>query len=132
MCLGLLLPILAGAKQVQTGRYITMAATYTAAQVNPLQETFTLTFPDSINTIGAAMDYVLSNTSYKLLPINRRDDDLQELLKQKLPVADRKLGPITVQDGLIALAGNAYLMLIDPKHRYVSFALKPKFANLYS
>jgi type IV pili sensor histidine kinase/response regulator len=133
----MVLPLLAQASlvdtnnQIQAGRYLTVPNTPKSSQANPLQETFSITFPDSVNTIGDAMNYVLSNTSYQLLSEKNRNLEFQELLKQQLPVADRQLGPITVQNGLLALAGDSYLMLVDPKHRYISFTLKPKFANLY-
>ena len=32
---------------------------------------------------------------------------------------------------VLALAGNAYQMLVDPQHRYISFQLRKQFKQLY-
>ena len=126
-----LLPLTVFAKQIQTGRYITVSDKPVLAQKNALEQTVSLTFPVEIQTVGNAVSYLLQNTGYKLLSTKYRLDDANELLKQKLPLNDRKLTNTTVKNALLALAGNSYLLLVDPKHRYVSFALNPKTSKLY-
>ncbi len=126
-----LLPIAAFAGQIQIGRYLTAPDKPALSQQNPLEQIVSLTFPASIATIGDAVDYLLQSTGFKLLPAKYRTDEANELLKQKLPLNDRKFSSVTVKNALLALAGYSYLLLIDPKHRYVSFTLKPEFAKLY-
>lgn len=125
------LPLLAFAGQTQIGRYLTVTDEPTLAQTSPLSATFQLTFPDSVITIGDAINYLLASTSYQIIPAKYRNDELNELLKKRLPLSDKTLGPATVKTALSALAGNSYLMLIDPKHRYIAFVLKPQFKKLY-
>lgn len=127
----LLLPVLVFGADVRVGRYLSTTSAPKASQQNPLEQIFSLTFPNSINTIGQAMDYILNNTSYKLMPNEYRSEDIASLLGQQLPLSDRQIGPISVDQALHVLAGSSYQMLIDPKHRYISFILKPTFNNLY-
>jgi type IV pili sensor histidine kinase/response regulator len=126
-----MLPLVVFAGQIQTGRYITVSDKLPLAQKNPLEQTVSLTIPAEIQTVGNAVNYLLQNTGYKLLPTKYRLDDASELLKQKLPLNDRRLTNTTVKNALLALVGNAYLLLIDPKHRYVSFILNPEISKLY-
>ncbi|MHC4397907.1 MAG: PFGI-1 class ICE element type IV pilus protein PilL2 [Planctomycetota bacterium] len=116
-----LLPFAIFAGQIQTGRYITVTDKPKLSQQNPLEQTVSLTIPAEIQTVGEAINYLLQNTGYNLLPAKYRQDEASELLKQKLPLNDRSLKNTTVKNALLALAGNAYLLLVDPKHRYVSF-----------
>lgn len=119
------------AGDVTTGRYVTVSDTAIASQSNPLLGTLSITFPDSVVTVGNAMSYILDNTSYTLIPASSRPKNLAALLNKELPVVDRHMGPITVANALLALAGDEYLLLVDQQHRYVSFSLQPKFQRLY-
>jgi type IV pili sensor histidine kinase/response regulator len=120
------------ANQTQVGRYLTVTEGANVSQSEPLQQSFMLNIPGEINTVGGAMSYLLNNSGFSLLPIKYRDTDTETLLTQKLPLSDRSLGPMTVMQALIALSGDAYVVLVDPQHRYISFMLRPRFQNLYS
>ena len=120
------------AASTQVGRYLTVSNKPQLYQRDPLQQTFALTFPGRITTVGSAIRYILTKTGYSVLPHKYRNKTVNVLLKQKLPLGDRHLGSTTVIEGLAALAGNSYQVLVDPEHRYISFILKPKYMSLYS
>ena len=123
-------PFSASAQQI--GRYITIANKPMLYQTDPLEQTASITFPATVLTIKDAVNYLLENTGYKLIPKPYQSKDADELLGQKLPLSDRKFTSVTIKAALLALAGNTYVLLIDPQRRYISFALKPKFKKLYN
>lgn len=115
----------------EVGRYLTEKNGASVAQRKPLMQTFELTFPGHVQTVGQAITYLLSNTSYQLVPSEERSMEVSVLLTKPLPLSDRHMGTMSVKDALLALAGTPYQLLIDPEHRYVSFQLKPNFRVLY-
>lgn len=118
--------------QAQVGRYLTVNQAARNSQSNPLEQTFMLTIPESINTIGGAISYILANTGYKLQPKQYQTIQVGLLLGQPLPLSDRKLGPMTVMQALSALSDHSFWqILLDPNHRYVSFILRPSTQSLY-
>ena len=115
----------------RVGRYLVEQNGPEAAQIDPLQEIFSLTFPSTIYSIRDAITYLLSNTGYNLTPIQYQSVNAKSVLKQRLPLSDRQMGPMTVEQGLLALAGNTYQLLTDPEHRLISFQLKKPYQPLY-
>lgn len=115
----------------QIGRYMTVKNNVSVAQENPLAQTFQITFPASIQTVGDAVHFILINTGYNLVSKNKQSHFTSQLTEQQLPLSLRTLGPTTVEQGLLALAGNAYQLVIDPAHRLVTFRLKPKYQTIY-
>ena len=108
----------------------------TVELVMALEEEYGIEIPDEdaekLTTVGEAINYILVNTGYRLLPVQLRQKSLQDLLQQKISLANRKLGPITVEEALLVLTGNSYQLLQDPQHHYVSFILKPTIKKLYA
>ena len=118
--------------QAQVGRYLTVNQGASNSQNNPLEQSFMLTIPDTINTVGGAISYILTNTGYRLEPKQYQVKQVKLLLAQPLPLSDRKLGPMTVMQALSALSGPSFWqVLVDPNHRYVSFILRPATQTLY-
>lgn len=119
------------ANDVRVGRYETTADTAKDNQVHPLQQVFQLQIPSTVNTVGGAMTYILSNTGYRLPSKNQQSTATQVLLSQPLPLTNRHLGPITVLNALHALAGSSYQVVVDPVNRLISFVLQPQVQPLY-
>ena len=115
----------------QVGRYLTVGNDVSLAQSDPLQQTFQLVFPDSVNRVGDAINFLLVNTGYTLASQGSQSATVIELLQQPLPLSVRALGPTTVQAGLLALAGNAFQLVVDPAHRLVSFRLRQQYQSIY-
>ena len=126
------LPLLASAHSVTVGRYLTANTRATQPQKNPLLATVTVKLPESVQTVGQGIVFVLNGTGYHIVPKANRTQEVTNLLTQKLPTFDRTLGPITVVQALSALGGEATQVLIDPQYRLISYIIRPQFARLYS
>lgn len=120
-----------GESSTQVGRYLVEKDGANISQLNPLKQTFSITFPSNIYRVKEAMSYLLINSGYNLAPDIQQTASAKNLLSQKLPLSDRHMGPMTIQEGLMALSGNTYQLLIDPERRLISFRLKKPFESLY-
>lgn len=110
---------------VQTGRYTAVAPVATPAQQEPLRAIVTVKLPETVTTIGAAVERVLSGTGYALHDMNGANPEEANLLSRPLPDVQRSLGPITLLDALEVLAGPAFRVQIDRVHRLIGFELDP-------
>lgn len=115
----------------QVGRYLTEKNGAQVSQCDPLQTVFDVTFPSTVITVGDAIRYLLSNTGYRFVPSKYQSAAVHDLLNQKLSLSDRTMESMTVEQGLLALAGRAYQMLVDPRHRYISYQLRRQYQQLY-
>ena len=109
------------AKDIQVGRYSSLAVTPTPAQAELLATTMTLRFPKRIQVVGEAVRYLLQRSGYRLANVESISPDTTALFALPLPAVHRSLGPMTLQDALETLAGPAFHLLQDPVHRLVSF-----------
>ena len=115
----------AHAEEVQVGRYATVRAVPTLAQVNLLAAPVTVQFPASVDTVGKAVEYLLRPSGYRLAADAVADPARAALLDFPLPAVHRTLGPMALQSALETLAGPAYRLVEDPAHRLVSFERCP-------
>lgn len=109
------------AEEVQVGRYATVRAVPTSAQVNLLSAMVSVQFPASVVTVGQAVDYLLQPSGYRLAFEAAADSSREILLELPLPEPHRALGPMPLQAALETLAGPAFRLVEDPVHRLVSF-----------
>lgn len=124
-----LLTMAVSAKSVtQIGRYTTVDNKPSAAQINPMLTIQQMQFPPSVHSVGDAVNYWLKHSGYKLVNSERQSSELKGVLKQNLPQVDRRLGPMSIQDGLRVLVGmNVFTLVQDPLHRKVSFSLNAHY-----
>lgn len=115
----------------QFGRYMTMSNQLTSSQVDLLSQTVQIRFPQSVVTVGDAMNYMLKFSGYALISMNKMNPALETTLSKPLPVVDREIGPVRLKDGLTTLAGPSFYLLHDPVNRIVDFKLKPAYQKLY-
>jgi len=114
-------------------RYTTVKNQATRAQINPLLMTVQVHFPQSVQTIGEGMAYLLRYSGYALVDQTAMSEDAQQMLSQPLPIVDRSLGPLSLQDALEVLAGKHVFQLVqDPLHRKVSFKLLPEMREYHA
>lgn len=112
----------------QIERYVSVDNKPSAAQLNPLLTVAQVHFPKDIQTVGEAVQYWISYSGYRLIDEKKLSGEARDVLKQKLPQADRTLGPLSVKDGLQVLMGqDVFDLVCDPLHRMVSFELKKKY-----
>lgn len=119
------------ADTTRVGQYLSVKNEALAIQQDLLTQTFQVKFPANVKTVREAMQYILRFSGYALASDSQLVTPVKAMLVLPLPLAHRALGPITLQDGLIALAGNTFTLLADPVHRLISFRLKPSLQSLY-
>ena len=115
------------AENVDLGRYSTVKPVATPQQIDLLSVVFSMPFNKQINTVGEAIEFILLRSGYRLAPREASDPNVGVLLEQPLPFIHRKIGPITIENALKALAGNAWNLVVDPVNRYISFDLKDMY-----
>jgi type IV pili sensor histidine kinase/response regulator len=113
------------------GRYLAVPNVASPAQADLLSQTFQIRFPASITTIGDAIHYLLRFSGYSLVDDNALLPAVKNLLGLPLPQAHRALGPLSLQDGLLTLAGYPFGLIVDPVHRLISFRVLTAFQPLY-
>lgn len=117
----------------EVARYTTVKNQTSRAQINPLLMTVQTRFPQSVQTVGQAMNYLLRYSGYSLIDQEKMDADVIQMLDQPLPIVDRSMGPATLQDALETLAGkHVFKLTQDPLHRKLSFKLLPEIKKQYS
>ena len=109
------------ANDIQVGRYSLFAATPTEAQMDPLQATITVQFPDAVRTVGEAIRHVLRQSGYRLAGSEATGSASAYLMALPLPAVHRSLGPMPLKRALDTLAGPAFRLVEDPVHRLVIF-----------
>ncbi|MEJ1418923.1 MAG: hypothetical protein RNU03_09950 [Candidatus Sedimenticola sp. (ex Thyasira tokunagai)] len=119
---------MAGNTPMQVGRYTVVAPVATAAQADPLQTMVTIRFPKPhITTVGDAIRYLLRHSGYHLAKSDAADPAMAPLLDHLLPKVHRHLGPMTLQNMLATLTGNAHQIVVDPVNRLIAFDLAPAY-----
>jgi conjugative transfer region protein (TIGR03748 family) len=106
---------------VQTGRYSYVKAGPQPQDLDPLQTIVDVRLPSTLSTVGEAADYLLKRSGYCLMEPRPGDRAANHLLERPIPEIHRHLGPMTLQDALLVLAGKAYRLAIDPAYREVGY-----------
>ena len=121
------LSTLVQAETVQVGRYISVEATATEDQMDPLNVVIELSFPSQVKTVGDAIDNLLVESGYRLADnsVQRAATDI--LLNLPLPRVHRSMGPISLKEALIVLAGKPHRLVVDPVRRWVTYDLKKEY-----
>jgi len=111
------------------GRYLTVTNKPLPAQRDLLSQTIQMRFPQNIQNIGDAINQLLRYSGYSLVRENQQSQALKNTLQKSLPFVDRELGPMSLRDALITLAGPAFTLTEDPLNREIDFHLKPHFSR---
>ena len=118
-----------GQDVVRVDRYSLLQAKPTLDQQDLLSVIINIDVPAHVMTVGEALNHLLQRSGFSLASINSSDPALPILLNQSLPMVHRHLGPISLRDALLTLAGPAWQLVEDPVNRMVSFQLLDKFSN---
>jgi conjugative transfer region protein (TIGR03748 family) len=113
----------------QIGRYVTVSNKPKLSQVNLLSQVVEVRFPQNVQTIGAAMNYLLHFSGYSLVAMSRINSEFKSTLNKPLPIVDRQFGPMSLKNGLATLAGPAFNLIDDPINREVNFSLNTTFLS---
>ncbi len=113
------------------GQFLTVSNNASSAQQDLLQQTFQVRFPISVITVGDAMNYLLSTTGYHLVHDAQNYPWAERMMDRPLPMAQKSLGPMTLEEGLQTLAGSDFQMIEDRVNRLIAFRVKPSLGDLY-
>ena len=107
--------------QIQIGRYTTASATATIEQEDLLEVIIKTKIPNSIQTVGDGVNFLLLRSGYTLASKLAQGKDVEQLLSRPIPYAHRSIGPMTLKRALLVLVGDAFWMKVDPVHRLIAF-----------
>lgn len=114
----------------QFGRYLTVTNAPRGNDPYGIKGTVERQFPDTVKTIGEAVEYTLNDTGYKLLPVSRSTSSVRQLYSNPLPVYLRSVGPMPLKGALLSLSGQAYQLVVDPVHRLITYKLRSDYQGL--
>lgn len=104
---------------VRYGRYTLVELAPTAAQRDLLLQTIDVAMPeDARATVGDGLRHVLKRSGYQLCETSHA---VIELYGLPLPAAHLHLGPMTLRDALLTLAGSAWELHADDRARQICF-----------
>lgn len=126
----LITSVTANAVDIKVGRYTLTKPVATPQQQDPLSVLIDVTFTKDIVTVGHALNHILTRSGYYLASGKVADPTLPILLNSSLPEIHRRLGPLSLRNGLKTLAGSAWVFVEDPVNRLVSFELKKEYRNM--
>ncbi|WP_248800908.1 PilL N-terminal domain-containing protein [Pseudomonas sp. MWU13-2105] len=108
------------------GRYTLASTLPRTEQLDLLSQVIDIRVPDTANpTVQEAMRYVLRHSGYRLCPATGTGNGgVQVLYAHPLPAAHYRLGPITVRNALLTLAGPAWHVKVDEKARSICFVAR--------
>jgi conjugative transfer region protein (TIGR03748 family) len=112
-------------------RYSTVENRATIAQINPLMAVAQFKFQPNVRTVGDAINQVLQNTSYKLIPSKSLPLIARETLSKPLPITVRTIGPIRIKEAVLVFMGKeVFDLIVDPAHRLINFRVKQNIAHI--
>lgn len=116
---------------IQTSRYSTQINGLKDYQVDLLQQSVSIKFNDSVQTINQALEALLKFSGFHLLPFNEQNKLAQVMLSNPLPNALREIKQATLKQALTGLTGGVFNIVVDPIYRTIAFKPKSSVAALY-
>lgn len=114
---------------MQTGRYTYVKNIPPVDQLNPLKVVIKTRIPQSVETVGQTVEFLLARSGYVLADESVLSQEAQTLLRLPLPQVHRSIGPMTLDRALHTLSGDAFELVVDPVHRKVAYELSTKLAR---
>ena len=107
--------------QTQIGRYSTVDARPSAGQRDLLSVTRAITIPRDIDNVGAALQWLLRDSGYRLAAEAVLSDEVRAMLALPLPAVHRRFEPMPLKTVMGLLIGPAFHLVQDPVHRLIAF-----------
>ncbi|MCG8612260.1 MAG: pili assembly chaperone [Pseudomonadales bacterium] len=114
---------------MQTGRYTYVKNIPPVDQLNPLKVVIKTRIPQSVETVGQTVEFLLTRSGYELAEDSVLSEEAKILLSLPLPQVHRSIGPMTLDKALHVLSGDVYELVVDPVHRKVAYELATKLAR---
>ena len=106
------------AGDLRLDRYTLQPQNPTAEQLDLLATVVETQFPESIATVGAAIDYLLERSGYRRIP----NESTAAGMSLPLPKVHQHIGPLKLRDALQTIAGPALKLRENVESRVVWFA----------
>ncbi|NIB44036.1 pili assembly chaperone [Pseudomaricurvus alkylphenolicus] len=106
---------------LQVGRYSLMSTAPSTGQVDLLAVTVERSIPETVKSIGNALDWLLQGSGYRLADTSLLSDEAIELFHLPLPSAHRQFQALPLRQVLSLIVGPAFSMVHDPAHRLLGF-----------
>ena len=116
---------------MQTGRYTNVKNIAPLDQINPLKVVIKTSIPQSVSTVRESVEFLLIRSGYLLADDEVLSTEAKILLSHTLPEVHRTIGPMTLDQALHTLSGEAFELIVDPVNRKVAFELSEKIARVY-
>lgn len=116
---------------MQTGRYSNVKNIAPVDQINPLKVVVQTSIPQSISTVRETIEFLLIRSGYLLADDQVLSPEAKILLSHNLPQVHRAIGPMTLDQVLHTLSGEAFELVVDPVNRKVAFELSENIARVY-
>jgi type IV pili sensor histidine kinase/response regulator len=114
---------------LQTGRYSYIKNIPPVDQLNPLKVVIKTTIPQSVDTVGETVKFLLARSGYVLAEDSVLSKEAKALLSLPLPQIHRNIGPMTLDRALLTLSGEAFELVVDPVHRKIAYELSTKLVR---
>ena len=105
--------VAAAPAEIPVARYSSVQALPTPEQADPLAGVVSVSFPESVDSVGAAVVLALKTSGYRVADDAETEAVRTVLFGLPLPQAHRTLGPLPLRTLLETLAG--------PGHRLITF-----------
>lgn len=115
---------------MQTGRYSQTKNIPPVDQLNPLKVVIKTRIPQSVVSVRQAVEFLLARSGYQLADQSILSEESLSLLSLPLPSVQREIGPMTLDQALRTLAGEAFELVVDPVHRKIGFELSARIIKL--
>lgn len=93
-------------------------------QQNPLSVVASINFPQSISTVGQAINYTLFKAGYEIESRTNFDKQTRIVLSKDIPIVHRKFEFSTVEQIVQSLLGSSFTIQFDDVERTVSINYK--------
>ena len=103
--------------ELRLDRYTLQPQNPTAEQLDLLSTVIETQFPESIATVGAAIDYLLERSGYRRIPT----ESTAAAMSLTLPKVHQNIGPLKLRAALQTLAGPALKLRENTENRAVWF-----------
>ncbi|MDA8382977.1 MAG: hypothetical protein M0037_07965 [Betaproteobacteria bacterium] len=95
-----------------------------ARLVDPLRIGTTMHFGADIRTVGEAAQSILQATGFRLVLPPADPSATLAILEAPLPPEAQNAGLMSVEEGLLTLIGRRDRLVVDPRHKLVTFEPK--------
>lgn len=109
------------------GRYTSMTPGPAPYQINLLKSSVNVAFPREVVLVGDALRVLLGESGYRLAI--EQDPDIAILFNQLIPAVHRQLGPMQLIEAIEVLAGEQWLIEVNPVARTLTFQLRDEYRH---